>query len=280
MTQERAIASKGALNLKLRVMTALVLAPAVLAGVVLLPLSYFALFIFVLAGLGLYEWAALTGFAHWAGKLAYVGVCGACIFLLWTRPDWWAMALAAVCVFWVMACVFVVGYPVGRALVHRRAWMALSGVVVFSGAWLGLVVLKQQAAGHWLVIWVLIVVWAADIGAYFAGRAFGKRKLAPRVSPGKTWEGAFGGMSASLAFGAGLAWALGWLTGGWLAGGWIVLIVGLSVVSIFGDLFESAIKRAREVKDSGGLLPGHGGVLDRIDSIVAVAPVFALWVLV
>jgi phosphatidate cytidylyltransferase len=122
----------------------------------------------------------------------------------------------------------------------------------------------------WL-IWVFMLAWGADIGAYFAGHAFGRRKLAPRVSPGKTWEGVIGGLALALA-----VCALGafWLTPGWV--GWLPVIVLLVAVSVFGDLFESVLKRATGVKDSGTLLPGHGGVLDRIDSLLAVLPVFAV----
>jgi phosphatidate cytidylyltransferase len=119
-------------------------------------------------------------------------------------------------------------------------------------------------------MWLLVLVWSADVGAYFAGRRFGRRKLAPAVSPGKTWEGAFGGMLVSLALCGGALLVLG------LPAWWLLAVAGLVVVSIFGDLFESVIKRVRGVKDSSNLLPGHGGILDRIDSLLAVLPVFAL----
>ncbi len=151
-----------------------------------------------------------------------------------------------------------------------------AGYVAFVGAWLALVVLLV-AGGPWLILWVLIVVWAADIGAYFAGRQFGRRKLALLVSPGKTWEGALGGTLLSLLLGSVMGvtvpalqtlapepwqWAIGSLV--------------IAIVSVFGDLFESALKRARGVKDSGGLFPGHGGMLDRVDSLIAALPCVAL----
>ena len=130
-------------------------------------------------------------------------------------------------------------------------------------------------AGYRFIIWAFAVAWSVDTGAYFAGRALGRYKLAPRLSPGKTWEGVAGGICAGLAVGLGLAWALDL---GSLAE-WGVVAVSLSIVAVFGDLFESAVKRAFGTKDSGALLPGHGGVLDRVDSTIAVVPVFALWLL-
>ena len=230
---------------------------------------------FLFIAFGLYEWAGLSGFNEPHTKLGYVAVCGICMALLVGVPGLWMTILIASCVFWVMASLFVVTYPSGLVCIQKRYLMTASGALVFSSAWLGLIVLKQQSSGEWLVLWALVLVWFSDVGAYFSGSAFGKRKLAPLVSPGKTWEGAFGGLAASVLATSVMTWFLGWQP----VLSWCLLACGLAVISIFGDLFESAVKRANEVKDSGNLLPGHGGVLDRIDSILVVAPVFALWVL-
>ena len=258
--------------LKQRIVTAVVLAAVVVGGVVFLPVGAFALFVLLLAVPGLYEWATLSGFQSVVSRVAYtlagIGVLG-CV---WAAPAVWAAVLGLAVLFWVLAAAFVVSFPGGRRIAAHRAALAVAGAPVFAGAWLGLVVLKQQEVGHWFIIWMFVLVWAADSGAYFAGRAFGRRRLAPRVSPGKTWEGAFGGAALAVAGAGALAWGLDWQP----LSGWLILAAGLAVVAIFGDLFESAIKRARDVKDSGGLLPGHGGVLDRIDSTVAVAPVLAV----
>jgi len=133
------------------------------------------------------------------------------------------------------------------------------------------------AGGPWLIVWLLFVVWGADVGAYFTGRAIGRHKLAVLVSPGKTWEGAFGGVALSVVTGT--------LLGAWIPAlvalearpwRWAVAALALAVVSVFGDLFESALKRARGVKDSGTIFPGHGGMLDRIDALIAALPCFAL----
>ena len=135
----------------------------------------------------------------------------------------------------------------------------------------GLVYL-QEAYGGGLLLYLFSLVWIADIGAYFSGRKFGKHKLAPAISPGKTWEGVIGGLLANL------VWIVGvyQLSSGWDLGFAQFLIISLatSLISVVGDLFESILKREAGVKDSGKLLPGHGGVMDRIDSVIAAAPVF------
>ena len=269
--------------LKLRLATALVLAPAVLAGVVFLPNDLFAVFVFLLGAFGLYEWAGLAGIANAAHRIAYAVLAGLCMYALWVQSEWRMAMLVATAALWLFACLFVVLMAAGR--IGRRgssegdgdraqlALMAPGGILVFTGAWLGLVLLHASEDGYRLIIWAFVLAWSVDTGAYIVGRAWGRTRLAPRVSPGKTWEGVAGGMCAGLAAGCGLAWALDL---GSLAE-WAVVAVALSVVAVFGDLFESAIKRASGAKDSGTLLPGHGGVLDRIDSTIAVVPVFALW---
>ncbi|WP_338036112.1 phosphatidate cytidylyltransferase [Halomonas binhaiensis] len=139
--------------------------------------------------------------------------------------------------------------------------------------WIGFNVLRDSG-GVWL-LFVLLLVWCADTGAYFFGRAFGKRKLAPKVSPGKSWEGVLGGMGVT-AF-------LAVIFSLWQSldlGATIVLVVvtlGVTLTSVLGDLLESMLKRHRGLKDSSQLLPGHGGILDRIDSLTAAVPVFALF---
>ena len=258
--------------LKVRIATALVLAPVLLVGVVWLPPDGFALFVLLLAVPGLYEWAALAGFEGVVARAGYAIGGAACLGVLWALPDSWPLVLSAACAFWFLAALFVFSYPAGRSVAARRIWMALAGAPVFAGAWLGLVMLKGSALSHWLIVWMFVLVWAADSGAYFAGRAFGRRRLAPSVSPGKTWEGAIAGSLLAVLGGTVFAWAFSWQP----LLDWLLAAAALAAVAVVGDLFESAVKRARAVKDSGGLLPGHGGVLDRIDSTLAVAPVFAL----
>jgi phosphatidate cytidylyltransferase len=151
------------------------------------------------------------------------------------------------------------------------------GLLILLPAWQGLMLFKQWPEANGLILAVMVLVWVADIGAYFSGRRFGKNKLAPQVSPGKSWEGVFGGLAASLL----VTLAVG-LTRDWSGSALLIAIAGAAVVvliSVVGDLTESMFKRQAGLKDSSNLLPGHGGVLDRIDSLTAAIPVFAvlLW---
>ncbi len=256
--------------LRARIITALVLLPLVLGAIYLLPLAGFALVFWLIVGVAAHEWAGLAGCASPLARFGYVAVLAALSAAAWFHPEYRNGLLLGGAAFWVAAIGVVLTYPrsgawLGRPLLAVAGWLALLA------AWTALIVVRDRPAGaHWLV-WLMVLVWAADIGAYFAGRRFGRRKLAPAVSPGKTWEGVLGGaLLAALVTGVALVAAGQW-TPVWL--GAIALLVG---ISIFGDLFESVLKRHCGVKDSGTLLPGHGGALDRVDSLLAVLPFFAL----
>jgi len=179
--------------------------------------------------------------------------------------------LTLACAWWLMAFAWLILAPTR----HRPAVALLCGVPVLVPAFLALARLQISAyehrSGALMVLWLVLLVCAADIGAYFAGRAFGRRKLAPRVSPGKTWEGALGGLL--------LVALLAWSGAGYFAVpplGAIAFGCAVGIFSIIGDLTESMFKRAAALKDSGALLPGHGGLLDRLDSVTAAAPLYAL----
>lgn len=257
--------------LALRILTALVLAPLFLAGLFLLPPGGFALFLGAFLLLGAWEWAGLCGFDA-AGRTA-----GGLLLAALAGGAWWGGLQDAVvfvgCGAWLLMAVAVVRFPAGRRLWERPVVRALAGVVLLLAAWSGLTLLQGRAGGPWLVLWTMLLVWGADIGAYFAGRAFGRRKLAPAVSPGKTVEGLAGGALAALLLSAAMAAAAGFGSGAIPA----VAAASLLVIaaSVVGDLLESLVKRVAGVKDSGTLLPGHGGVLDRIDAVLAAAPVAA-----
>jgi phosphatidate cytidylyltransferase len=251
--------------LRSRIITALILAPLVLSAVYLLPPSGYALFFALVAVLGAYEWAGLAGLSTPAARLTYVAVLVILIGGLWNVPALWEGALWLGAVFWAIAAAVVVRFPASGRLMDRSALLWVAGLVVMLSAWMALVIIRAAPGGANWVVWLLMLIWAADIGAYFAGRR------APRVSPGKTWEGVVGGAALSL-----LVTTAGLLLMSAFSIWWLPVILLLVTVSVFGDLFESALKRHLGVKDSGALLPGHGGILDRIDSVIAVLPVFAL----
>ncbi len=261
--------------LKLRVLTALIAAPAVIAAIFLLPPPAFAALFLVAAGLGLLEWASLAGLRPLAAKVVYVLGYAALGYAVLQVPDMWPAIFVGVIAFWVLAALVVLTFPASAQMLTGVV-LAPSGYIVFVGAWLALVSLLVSG-GPWLIVWVFCVVWAADIGAYFSGRGFGSHKLAVLVSPGKTWEGALGGVLASGAVGTLLGSEIPALLRLELdLTQWAFAALIIAVVSIFGDLFESALKRARGVKDSGALFPGHGGMLDRIDALIAALPCAAL----
>jgi phosphatidate cytidylyltransferase len=253
--------------LRQRIVTALILAPLVLLVIFWAPP---ALVMAILAGLmlaGAWEWSAFPGLRSTAARLAYVLAIAAAIAAIWlsgTGPEHAALLYCAI-VWWMVALGWIVLFP-GHA---NRGITALVGPLVLAPTWLALVQLHRFDP-QWILFLLLLVV-AADVGAYFGGRRFGRHKLAPRVSPGKTWEGVIGGgVAAAVMAGIGVFWF------NVQALPFIVLCIVVVVASIVGDLTESLFKRHAGLKDSGTLLPGHGGVLDRIDSVTAAAPFFVV----
>jgi phosphatidate cytidylyltransferase len=263
--------------LKQRILTALWLLPLALGGFFLLDGWQFALFIGAVVTLGGWEWAQLAGFSAQPMRMAYGAVVAVLLYSLYLMPQLAPWLLLLSLVWWLLATLLVVSYPRSKAYLHAPLSKPLIGLLVLLPAWQGLMLLKQWPQGNTLIIAVMVLVWGADIGAYFAGRAFGKRKLAPHVSPGKSWEGVFGGLLACLLIALGLGlyrhWSVQELLVGLLATAFLVM------VSVVGDLTESLFKREAGVKDSSNLLPGHGGILDRIDSLTAAIPMFALLLL-
>jgi len=257
--------------LRLRIATACILAVFALGAVIGLPQPWLAMVFWLVAAAGCYEWAGFAGLSKPWQRFAYVLLFSVIVWFAYGKSAWYDAGLIVGCAVWLAAVVAVLIFPTGQAVYRNGLFTALVGLAVLVPAWMSLVVVREHSLGSWWLIWVFFLVWGADIGAYFAGHRFGKHKLAPRVSPGKTWEGAAGGfVFALLVCSVGLVW----LSDDWVR--WLPVLGALIVVSVFGDLFESVLKRATGVKDSGSLLPGHGGVLDRIDSLLAVIPVFAL----
>ncbi|OZY41001.1 phosphatidate cytidylyltransferase [Pseudomonas fragi] len=263
--------------LKQRIITALILLPIALCGFFLLEGSGFALFIGLVVTLGAWEWARLAGFEAQPARIVFAVLVALLLFGLHLFPDLAPWVLGAAVLWWATATFLVLTFPQSAVHWSSIATKLVIGLLILLPAWQGLVLIKAMPLGNWLIMAVMVLVWGADIGAYFSGRKFGKRKLAPKVSPGKSWEGVFGGLLLSL-----LITAVVGVVRGWNASQMFAALVGAAVIvliSVVGDLTESMFKRQAGIKDSSNLLPGHGGVLDRIDSLTAAIPVFAvlLW---
>jgi phosphatidate cytidylyltransferase len=221
--------------------------------------------------LGAWEWSALIPPQNGPPRWLLPVVLALLMAWWWRSPPDAAAArvlLAVATLWWLVAMLWVVLAP-GRG---HPVLTALACPLSLAPLWVAAAVLRgSDRHGAWIVLLALAIVVAADTGAYFAGRAFGRVKLAPQVSPGKTWEGVIGGLLAS----ALVAWAgARWL--GWPVQQILPLALTAAGLSVVGDLLESKMKRQAGVKDSGHLFPGHGGVLDRIDSLAAGLPVLAL----
>ena len=262
--------------LKQRVITALILAPLALWGIWALSSQAFAGVIAVIFAMGAWEWTRLSGLHKTPGRVLYValliGLMAGIYQLLQQQPNWSLVILLLAVMWWTLALMSVLGYPQSATMWRQAALRGVVGGLILLPSWAAMLLLHRDF-GPGYVILLVMLIWGADTGAYFAGRAFGHHKLAPKVSPGKTWEGVIGGMLLALAV-AGVATI--WLkpVGGMSA--FLILVVMTVAISVLGDLVESLFKRIVDLKDSGGLLPGHGGVLDRIDSLTAAAPLFTL----
>lgn len=263
--------------LKQRVITASILLPLAVLGFFWLHGLAFALFIGLVVVLGAWEWAGLAGHQEPVWRFGYAGLVAVLLVLLYALPSLAVILLVVAMLWWLAATLLVFSYPESSRYWGGLVGRLLIGLAILLPAWQALQVLKAWPEGNWLILAVMVLVWVADIGAYFSGKTFGRRKLAPRVSPGKSWEGLYGGLSASLAVTLGVGLYRGWALPDLalaLAGAALVVLV-----SVVGDLTESMFKRSAGLKDSSQLLPGHGGVLDRIDSLTAAVPTFAvlLW---
>ena len=259
-----------------RVLTSLLLAPLAAAAVFYLPLWAFALVFWMVAALACYEWAGFLNLSGGFAKSIYVVLFGALVGSVYileghTQAGFFAPILWFGCGVWLLACGAVLAFPSGEALFRSTILLGILGLLLTFLAWLSLVVIRSTEQGSIWLVWLFCLAWGADIGAYFAGRAVGKTPLAPAVSPAKTWEGVGGGVLLAMGVCGG---AVVWWQGDGIF--WLSITLLLIVIAVFGDLFESVIKRATGIKDSGTILPGHGGVLDRIDSLLAVLPFFAL----
>lgn len=267
--------------LRQRVITALVLVAMLVAAVSLLPLPGLALFFAAVAMIAVWEWSDLAGYeALWLRGLYTAATALLMLFAyhycaLGGEPQVAAVQslLGVACLWWAIALLWVKSYPASAQLWGTQPMLGLMGILVLVPAWLAVVFLLSYPRGALLLLYMVIVVAGADIGAYFAGKRWGRRKLAVEVSPGKSWEGFWGGVVVC----ALLALVVFFSVSTRLSlPAMLAVVLCSSLASVLGDLVESMVKRHRGVKDSGKILPGHGGLLDRIDGHTAAAPVFAL----
>jgi phosphatidate cytidylyltransferase len=260
--------------LRTRILTAAVLAGILLAGLFLLSPPWAVWAFGAVFTIGAWEWAGFGALRAPAARIAYATGVALVLLLAWrwsAEPPRLMLLLRAACAWWAIALLWLSSAPAR----HQPILVLVCGLPVLVPAFIALARLQVAtsgfAAGPQIVLWLVLLVIAADVGAYAVGRSFGRRKLAPRVSPGKTLEGALGG----IAMVALVAWA-GAAHFGLPQPAVVAFGCAVGIFSIIGDLTESMFKRAAGLKDSGALLPGHGGLLDRIDSVTAAAPLYAL----
>ncbi len=255
--------------LRQRIITALVAGALLLVVLFAVPAMAARLVIAAVILLAAWEWTGFLSLRAAAVRTGYVVLIATLLAALeWLlgRGLIGAPALLIVAMlWWTAAFVWIFFYPTPVP----RALAAVAGVFVLLPAWLALDLVYLQSPAQ--LLFMLVIIWSADVGAYFAGRRFGRVKLAPRVSPGKTWEGVIGGLLL-----VGVLAGLGAWVSGFEASVLVPFCVAVALVSIVGDLTVSVFKRSVGMKDSGTLFPGHGGLLDRIDSVAAGSPLFAL----
>lgn len=265
--------------MKQRIITALLITPLAIAMILLTPPLPFAAIIGVLCLIASWEWTRLSGMKSRPVRGVLVGFVAALMIALYCCADswiWWPL-IAAGAVWWLFAVLWLRSYSFAAAPTRENTIIKLiAGAFCVLPAWAAMmkIYLSQPSAPHSWALYSLVVIWAADTFAYLAGKRWGRNKLAAKISPGKTIEGVYGALAGS---------ALIAVIGGWLLDVRNGQLVGLCVLamisvafSIVGDLFESLIKRHANVKDSGAMFPGHGGVFDRLDSVFAALPIFAL----
>lgn len=272
--------------LKQRVITALVLLALLLPAMLAENSAWFDGLTLILMAAGAWEWGRLQGMPHRSAVVSGALIGALLLFSRWAphaTPAPQSVAWLGALI-WVPGMYWMVKHGLQRWGQLAAVWRLSLGWLAVAVAWWSLVAVKAQGLNFLLS--VLTLVWAADIAAYFGGRAWGRRKLAPQISPGKTWAGAISGAVAVLCLGLLWVWfdartpqaSPSLYTMLWLRAPWWCLVAGAILVafSIMGDLVESLVKRVAGVKDSSQLLPGHGGVLDRVDALLPVLPM-SLW---
>ena len=260
--------------LKQRIITGAILAPVIVVVLLVFQTAWLAVLFGLVALIGAWEWASLVS-ASVVVKAAYVSLCALLMAggWYWLEQDQLRLLMLAASCYWVLVLFLLTIYHsswLGQPALRTFLWH--SGYIVIVTGWLALVYLHKQLPT--LLLFLFILIWVADSAAYFSGKKFGRTKLAETLSPGKTREGLWGALLATFLLALLGVWQFDLKLG---AGVYFVILCLLTaLISVVGDLFESLLKRNAGVKDSGFLIPGHGGVLDRIDSLMAASPGFIL----
>ncbi len=277
-----------------RIITALLLAPLAIAAIFYMSLDSFAVFIMVIMAIGAWEWGPLMGFDNKRRRLAFVLATVFLISALWyfvpLNSLWHSVSelqqlvyyiLWLAVIWWLISATLTFLYPRCSSFwASHRSIRGVFGWLTLVPTWLAFMVLRSSDYqvdpyhGAQLIMFLFLMVWSADVGAYFVGKAIGKHKLMPNVSPGKNMEGFIGGVVFACLLVSVASYILGWQQEQYVLV--LAVTVVITTISVLGDLNESMFKRQAGIKDSGSILPGHGGVLDRIDSLTATAPIFAL----
>lgn len=268
--------------LKQRVLTALLLLPLAMAAIFALPAQWFPILLALILLGGSWEYRRLAGISDHASGYLLMLIQTAILALAYRHRGQWdndiLMLMSLSCAAWLLMFVRLTLFrPDARPDRRYRAASFFTAILSISTGWFAISWIRLQSDGSWLILLLLLIVWAADTGAYFAGKQFGKKKLAPHISPGKTRAGLLGGLIAAPLM-ALLATNL-MPVPHFAPVSLILLSLATALVSVAGDLMISLHKRTSGLKDSGNLLPGHGGILDRLDSLLAAAPFFAMGLL-
>ena len=267
--------------LRLIIITALCMISIFLPALFLMPPMLFSIATVPLVLVAGWEWSRLAKIRSVTARIGYLFLIAMTLFAasLWLGlPDTFdpqraqQLLLVAVGV-WAFIFLWIQGYPSSTILWSARPILGLLGLMLLGFTWIAIVTILNYQSGQWLLLLAIVIIALADIGGFFAGKYFGKHKLAPIISPGKTWEGFVGGLLLEGVLVGSLVW---YLSDHVTVLGLSLLVIPVALYSVLGDLFESMIKRHSGVKDSGRLLPGHGGVLDRIDGVMAALPMFGL----
>jgi phosphatidate cytidylyltransferase len=269
--------------LKNRLLTAAVLIPLVILGIFKLPSNGFAVILGLFVTIGAWEWSRLCGLKLFFTRAIYLMVFLMCLFLVWVALESGSSKVAIIVLslslgWWLLSIFILAAYQANRdVLANQTLSKFVIGLILLIPVFVALLGLRHGSSlGPDYVMYLLLLIWIADSAAYFTGRQWGKRKLLSNVSPGKSWEGVMGAMAGALVVSIAGAYYFELPVVSF-----VILSMFITAISIVGDLTESLFKRQAQLKDSGSLLPGHGGMLDRIDSLTSVAPFFLagmLWI--